>query len=172
MKKPFLPLAPANRISGPTWSLLTLTAGLTSDLHLVVQETSPALWRILGPKLLTEPAPLPALEAAPQALGSDAPIHVWGIRKTAVLILMAMESLVDFLVQVHPSWTLVPGPPLGPSTPSCILLPPYLTYFFFPPPLHLPAWAQTHSPHGLVSGIRTDFPTRTPCTLPTYFSVH
>ena len=62
----------ASRSSGPTWlglgPLLTLTVSLTSELQVLLQETSPPLWRILGLiLLLTEPAPLPTLEATHQA---------------------------------------------------------------------------------------------------------
>lgn len=47
--------------------MVTLTAGLTSDLNILLQETSLRLWRILGLILLAEPAPLLTLKATRQA---------------------------------------------------------------------------------------------------------
>lgn len=134
-----------------------LDAGLTSDLHILLQEASPPLWRILGLILLfTEPAPLPTQSCPP---GPDSPVCAQ-LRKAADLIFTAAESLLglscsstdvlDPVSRASPGtfhFLLLEGcsfalPTLETSLSLLFLLPSSLMLCVFP------AWARTSSPHG------------------------
>lgn len=81
--------------------MVTLTAGLTSDLDILLQETSLHLWRILGLILLAEPAPLLTLSHPP---GTQSPVCL--DRKAVVL---RQNYPWAFPIRVQTSWFLAPG---------------------------------------------------------------